>query len=91
MRHPSSRRPLTSTLTRRGVVLRATETPVVTPTEPAEDLHWIVRRWGSGSRRPKIMHPTEAAALAEATRLATVNRGIRFNVYACTLVQRVLK
>ena len=67
------------------------QTPLVIPTEPAEGLHWIVRRWGSGSRRPKVMWPTKDGAIAEAMRLAAIHRGVRFNVYACTLVQRVLR
>lgn len=91
MRKASSLRPSgSSTLTVRGVVPRAMQKPVV-PTSPREDLHWLVRRWGSGSRRPKVMHPTREAAIAEATRLATYSPGVRFNVYECRVVQRVLK
>jgi hypothetical protein len=91
VRDPTAARPPRSTLTLRGVVPRASQAPVATPTEPAENFHWIVRRWGSGSRRPKVMHPTEEAAIAEATRLAAANRGVRYNVYECRLVRRVLK
>ena len=49
--------------------------------------HWIVKRMskfgpGEFTARLHFMHPTLEAAETEALRLATVNRGKRFSIYA---------
>jgi hypothetical protein len=75
------------TLTLRGVRAESLKrTPAVpTGTEPA---YWYV--WAPDRRKPKERHPTFEAADAEATRLAGLNPGVRFDVYAAYCVAKRL-
>jgi hypothetical protein len=50
---------------------------------------WLL--WADGRRPGRIKHPTLAAALAEADRLAALNPGRRFDVYALVPVARRVK
>ena len=50
---------------------------------------WMV--WGKGRRNPRQRHPTEATAIAEAERLAGLNRGVVFAVYEAKRIARRLK
>ncbi len=47
---------------------------------------WLI--WADGRRPGRIKHPTLAAAVAEADRLAALDPGRRFDVYALVPVTR---
>lgn len=57
----------------RGIVARK-------PAPAAAAFHVV---WGQGRRGPRYRHATHAAALAEAERLASLDPGRRFDVFAC--------
>jgi len=63
--------------------------PPTAPATPRLELHWVVRRLGGG--RPKKMHATREAAIAEAERLATHSPGSKFCIFECRLVRQVCK
>lgn len=62
----------------RGVVQR------VAPPE-----FWII--WADGRRGPRFRHPSKAAAMAEAERLASLDPGRRMDVYGCAPAGRVIR
>jgi hypothetical protein len=57
----------------RGVVAR-------TPPPAAAAFHVV---WARGRRGPRYKHPTREAAMAEAQRLADLDHGRLFEVFAC--------
>ena len=68
----------------RGAVVR----PAVTASA-VEAEAWVV--WGEGRRGPRVRHPSKAIALAEADRLAALDPGRRFDVYALVPVGKALR
>lgn len=74
-----------ATLTLRGgAVVRPRD-----PVSAVEPEAWVV--WAEGRRGPRVKHPTKAVALAEADRLAALDPGRKFSVYALIRVGAALK
>ena len=82
--------PTRATLTLKGVRPKAMQLPVVpvgTDSPVSNDRFAFV--WRSDGRRPRKRHPTTAAAIAEAERLAEANPNVEFGVYEARLATRV--
>lgn len=65
----------------RGVVAR-------TPPPAAAAFHIV---WAVGRRGPRYRHPTREAAMAEADRLAALDHGRTFEVFACVAAGKVTR
>lgn len=86
----------------RAVAVKHTPSPPLRPTLKLSTVRGVVQReaptpspesfvvWADGRRGPRVRHPTKAAALAEAERLAALDPGRRMDVFGLVLVGRRL-